>query len=117
MPKCLEPDDIFEVWLDSDASKPIDARPVFLCRTQSMRGQKKLYDALDRFFDPNSDESPSQRFAMLIDVVSAIVTGWRNMGTFTFSKESIEEVLSHAEAMELIRKVAWNRPSHEEKKS
>jgi hypothetical protein len=117
MPKSLEPGESFEIWLDSDAVTPKETRPVFLCKTQSMRGQRKLCDAYDRFYDPASNESVNERFDFLVDVVSEIVVGWRNMGGVEYSRDAIDAVLSHAEALEVIRKVGYNRPSHEEKKS
>ena len=118
MPKSLEPEvDIFEVWLQSDAAKPIESRPVFLCKTQSMRGQRKLLIAYDQFYDTKSDDPIEQRFDTLIDCVLEIVVGMRNMGDHKLTKESIDALLTHAEATELIRKVAMNAPSHEEKKS
>jgi hypothetical protein len=118
MPKSLEPEiDVFEVWLQSDANKPIETRPVFICKTQSMRGQRKLLTAYDQFYDTTTNETIDQKFATLIDVVFSILAGWRNMGGKDLTRESIDELLTHAEATELVRKVAMNAPSHEEKKS
>ena len=119
MPVFLEPDQQFEVVLECDKDKPAENRPTFLARSQSMRGQRKVLQALDDAVDPkNQDLTVDQMFIITVDTLMSVLVGWRNMGSHAFSRESIEDVLSFNEARELLRKIAFNQTvQHEEKKS
>ena len=117
MGKSLEPGEPFEVWLDCHADRPKETRPVLICKTQAIRGQTKLAIAYDQYFDLKNEKSMPERYADLVAACSDIIIGWRNMNGVEFSLDAICDVFSSELALELIRKVGHNRPSHEEKKS
>jgi len=117
MPIFLEPDQRFPVVLDSDKDKPVESRPTFFAKSQSMRGQRKISQVLDRMFS-DEDVKPDELFNDALDVLSDVLVGWKNMGGIEFSRDGLEEVLNYSEARDLMRLVARNQHlNHEEKKS
>jgi hypothetical protein len=116
MPIFLEPDQRFPIVLDSDKDKPGETRPTFFAKSQSMRGQRKIASVLDRMFE--SGVTPNELFDEALDVLSSVLVGWSNMGGVVFGREGLEEVLSYAEARDLMRLVSYNQHiPPEEKKS
>lgn len=117
MPLFLEPDQKYPVILDCDADKPKATQPTFFARSQSMRGQQKIADALDQWTD-NPNLSVKELFSSTIEVLSSVIVGWSNMGGIEFSGESLSDVLTYQEARELLRKVMYNQHiTTDEKKS
>ena len=115
MPIALEPGLTFEVWLDSDAEKPIESRPRFIAKTQSLRQQREIHRVIDMVFQP--DVQVDDVFNAAVDCVLTSCVGWKCMGDFAFSRDSIEDVMSFSEIRELLRKIAANqRMSADEKK-
>ena len=108
MPIFLEPNIGFDVVLDADMGKPVDTRPTFVAKSQSMRGQQRILRMLDRL---NTDTSVTsdQLFDDIVDVLGDVLCGWRNMSGIEFAKDRIADVLSYTEARELCRKVAYNQ--------
>ena len=116
MPVFLEPDQKFPVVLASDKDKPVESRPTFFARSQSMRGQRRISVVLDRLTD-DKEVTASQLFDDVIEALGGVLTGWQNMGQ-PYTKEALEDVLSYTEARELLRLVAYNQHvTPEEKKS
>lgn len=117
MPVFLEPDQKFPVVLQSDESKPIETRPTFFAKSQSMRGQKMILDVIDRLTN-DKEVTVEQLFADIVECLAKVIVGWQNMGGHEYSQEELYEVLSFTEARELLRKVAYNHHvTIEEKKS
>lgn len=117
MPIALEPDQKFPIVLESDQDKPASVRPVFWAKSQSMRGQAKIAKVLDRMRD-DADVTAEQLFADAVNTLSEVLTGWEHMGGREFSPESLRDVLTYAEARELMRMVMFNQHlSGDEKKS
>ena len=117
MPICLEPGQKYPVVLDSDADKPKETQPTFFAKSQSMRGQQKIGEVLDLWTD-NPDLTLKQLFDETIQALSGVVVGWANMGDRVFSDGEMIEVLTYAEARELLRKVMYNQHiTAEEEKS
>jgi hypothetical protein len=117
MPIALEPNQAFPVVLDCDQDKPIESRPTFFAKSQSMRGQKKLLDVLDRLTD-DKEATVEDLFNDAIDALAEVLTGWKHMNEIEFSKEALVDLLTYTEARELIRKVSYNQHlTPEEKKS
>jgi len=117
MPLFLEPDQSFPVVLDSDESKPKESRPTFLAKSQSMRGQKKIAEVLDRMFS-DKEVTHDELMNDALDLLEDCLTGWKNMGGYEFSRQSMEIVLSYNEARALLRKILANQHvQFEEKKS
>ena len=114
MPIFLEPDQTFEVSLEIDKDKPIATRPVFLVKSQSMRGQRKIMEAIDMLHADGV--TVAQVFDAAVEQLKRVLTDWRNMGR-EYTADAIEDVLSYNESIELLRKVAYNqRMSGDEKK-
>jgi len=114
MPVFLEPNQSFPIVLDCDKDKPHEQRPTFFAKSQSMRGQQELARRMDELIE--GDRSISELFSSTLDEVLKVVTGWKNMGGYEFSKESMEQVLSYGEARELLRKVMSNQHVRPEEK-
>ena len=108
MPIFLEPGQSFPVVLDCDKDKPAETRPTFYVRSQSMRGQKRILEVLDRL---STDESVTvdDLFSDAVNVLSDVIVRWTNMNNIELSKEAMLDVLTYQEARELLRKVAYNQ--------
>jgi hypothetical protein len=117
MPIALEPGQQYPIVLDSDAVKPKESQPTFFAKSQPMRGQLKVGQVLDLYTD-SPDITIEDLFSKTIDVLSEVLTGWKNMSGVDYSKETLADVLNYTEARELLRKVMHNQYlNHEEKKS
>jgi len=115
MPVFLEPDQMFPIVLERDKAKPAESRPTFFAKSQSMRGQRKVADTVDRLTE--QDVSTKQLFDEIVETLSMVLVGWENMGR-PYAKESIEDVVDYLEARELLRLVMFNQHvTLEEKKS
>jgi len=116
VPLFLEPNVTFPIVLESDEAKPVETRPTFLAKAQSMRGQQKVGETLDRWTSA-PDIELAALFDETIETLSEVVVGWKNMGNMEYSKEALRE-LSYMEARELLRKVMFNQHLQpDEKKS
>jgi len=105
MPIFLEPDQSFEVCLDVDQSKPVETRPVFVCLSQSMRGQRSILQAVDMLDEKHSID---QIFDATISELKRVVVGWRNVDR-PFAVDDLDNLLTYREARELLIKVAYNQ--------
>lgn len=116
MPVFLEPDQKFPIVLASDKDKPIELRPTFFAKSQSMRGQRRIAAVLDRLTE-DKEVTASQLFDDVVEALGNVLVGWQNMGR-PYTKEALEDVLSYTEARELLRLVSYNQHvTLEEKKS
>lgn len=116
MPVFLEPDQKFPIVLACDKDKPVDVRPTFFAKSQSMRGQRRIAVVLDRITE-DKEVTTDQLFDDAINALATVLTGWQSMGQ-SYSKEALEDVLSYSEARELLRLVSYNQHVNlEEKKS
>lgn len=116
MPISLEPDKRFAIVLDSDMEKPKESRPTFWAKSQTMRGHESVLGAIDSMHAPEA--TVADCFNAVCAKLDEVIVGWENMGEFIFGKTSFREVLTHLEAMELLRKVGRNTHLEpEEKKS
>jgi hypothetical protein len=116
MPVFLEPDQKFPIVLECDKTKPIESRPTFYAKSQSMRGQRRIAAVLDRLTE-DKEVTADQLFDDAVEALGSVLTGWVNMGQ-PYTKEALEDVLSYAEARELLRLVSYNQHvTLEEKKS
>jgi hypothetical protein len=117
MPIALEPNQSFPIVLDCDQDKPAESRPTFFAKSQSMRGQKKLLEVLDRLSD-DKDATVDDLFNDAINALGDVLTGWKHMNGIDFTKDALIDLLTYTEARELIRKVSYNQHlTPEEKKS
>ena len=99
MPLGLDPDATVELWLDSDADKPIDSRPVFLFKFLTYRKFRQVQELRKRAIESTTDE---QFNAAINEALLIGLSGWRNMNGIAFSVEAIDDVLTPAEKWELI---------------
>jgi hypothetical protein len=105
MPIFLEPDQSFEVCLDVDQIKPVETRPVFVCLSQSMRGQRSILQAVDMLDEKHSID---QIFDATFSELKRVVVGWRNVER-PFVVDDLDNLLTYREARELLIKVAYNQ--------
>jgi len=105
MPIFLEPDQTFEVCLDSDNDKPIESRPVFICLSQSMRGQRKILGVLELL---QEHETVDNIFNSTTEELKRVIVGWRNVPK-QFDANELDGLLTYNEARQLLGKVAYNQ--------
>jgi hypothetical protein len=99
MPLGLDPDATVELWLDSDADKPIESRPVFLFRFLTCRKIRQVQDIRKRALESKDDAE----FVKLVDEALLIgLAGWRNMNDIPFSPEAADDVLTPKEKWDLV---------------
>lgn len=108
MPLFLEPDQRYPIVLDSDEGKPVESRPTFFAKSQSMRGQEQVGRVLDMWTD-QPEITVSELFESTVNLLGSILVGWKNMGDLAFSVEEVRNVLTYTEARELLRKVMYNQ--------
>ncbi len=106
MPIFLEPDQSFSVVLASDKDKPIESRPVFSVKSQSMRHQRKLLEVIDIIH--KDGVTVDEIFDATIEQLKRVVCGWSNMGQ-PFSVDALDELLTFSEARELLSLCAYNQ--------
>lgn len=106
MPISLEPDQIFSVVLDCDVDKPIESRPTFLCKSQTMRDHLKILQTLDRWHE--TGVTPEELFNATCSEIKRVVTAVRNMGSFDLKTGDLGDLLTYDEARELLRKIGSN---------
>lgn len=116
MPISLEPDKRFAIVLDSDMDKPKESRPTFWAKSQTMRGHESVLETIEFMYKP--EVTVAEVFKVVCDKLDEVIVGWENMGQFVFGQHKFGEVLTHLEALELLRKVGRNTHLEpEEKKS
>ena len=117
MPLFLEPGQKYPIVLDIDADKPKATQPTFYARSQSMRGQQMIGDALD-LYTSDTAITHGELFDETIAVLIKVLCGWSNMGGHEFGGDGLRSVLNYSEARELLRKVMYNQHiTADEKKS
>lgn len=126
MGRALEPGVPVELVLDWDMDKPPQSRPVFISKALSIRGRERLAAAYDAFFETlRSDEGTAERLVSgTLDLLELFILDWRNQKDpetgeeIPFSRDAFKDVLTQAEAFELVRKaISGTEPTTEEKKS
>jgi hypothetical protein len=106
VPIFLEPDQSFPVVLASDKDKPIESRPVFRVKSQSMRNQRKILEVIDIIH--KDGVTVDEIFDATIEQLKRVVCGWSNMDQ-PFSVDALDEVLTLTEARELLSLCAYNQ--------
>lgn len=115
MPIFLEPDQTFDVVLQSDRDKPKDRQPTFQVRSQSMRGHQSIAVVLDKLHE--EDALVDDLFAITAEKLADVVVGWRNMGDVETGTD-FRDFLTYQEARELLTLAMHNQHvTPEEKKS
>ena len=115
MPISLEPDKRFPIVLDCDKDKPKELRPTFYALSKTMSEHVSLMEFVDNVY---KDNTVAGVFDAICGKLDEVIVGWENMGRFQFGRDSFASMLTHLEAMDLLRKVAHNAHLEpEEKKS
>jgi len=113
----LEPNKTFTIWLNKDKDKPIDKRPTFVVKAQSLRTAADLLEEYDLFFNTEKAIGIRERMGRLIDVAFPLISSWADMNELPLTKDTLWDYFDVNELTEIVTKVAYNTPSHEEKKS
>lgn len=120
MPRFCRPEQKYMIVLDEDKEMPKETRPVFWAKSVSMADHQIVAEQMDR----NTADSVGEYFDSNVEALAVVITGWEKITNPTdgidieFSVEAMKEVLTSAEAIELIRKALYNdEVKPEEKKS
>jgi len=114
MPKCLQPGQRYPIVLDCDSELPKESQPTFYAAAQSMIGQEKIGDLIDRWSDEKTDLTRQEFFNEAVELLDEIIIDWAHMNDpdtaekIPFSTNSIRQWLTYLEVRELIRKVMYN---------
>jgi len=106
MPIALEPNLKFPVVLDSDSKKPVESRPTFFARSLTMREQQTLSLEMEESL---TKETTQEIFNATCELLRKYLIGWSNMGSHDFQSCDLQDLLSHSEARELLRKILANQ--------
>lgn len=106
MPRHLDPNNTFDVWLESDAQKPEERRPIFSAKYLSGAVWLEVAAIKDRI---NAQSAPEDALGDIYSGLTKCISGWRNMtqpdGTLIpFSQDALPLVLGPGEAIELLDK-------------
>lgn len=120
MPLFLEPDQKYEIILESDEKMPVETRPVFFAKSVTMRKHRQIADLINREDVTTAEEF----FNTTVEALSAVICGWKNINDpetgkpIEYNTEALEDVLTSTEARELIYKAIHNNHLNgQEKKS
>jgi len=107
MPIALDPKRTFTVTLESDRDKPVETRPLFVCRYLTARQWKEIARLQDGI-----DESAGGAEALerIIEAIAMGLVGWENMiapdgERVPFDAHDLDTLLTMPEAMELFQKM------------
>ena len=97
MPRALDPNDTFDVVLDSDKDK--SPQPAFVFRAATGRQWRQMAVALE------SPEPDIEKYCdILYDAARLTMVDWRNMESIPFAAGSLEDIVSPIEVRELLRR-------------
>lgn len=103
MPILCDPNSTFSVSLKGDDGK--NPLPTFTVRCQSMRGQMRICEVIDKLVDENM--TTAELFTQTIAMLGEVVVGWQNM-PIPFSTDALADLLNYNEARELLRSVLYH---------
>jgi hypothetical protein len=118
MPVVLEPDSQYDYVLDCDKSKPKEKQPTFVFKYLSSRKWREVANLSDSF---DKDDSGETAINAVFEAIKKTLTGWRNMigpdgDKIEFNADKLEDIVTPAEAMELLRAAVSQMPTAEDKK-
>jgi hypothetical protein len=119
MPLILEPESTFEYVLDYDKAKPKDKQPTFIFKFLSSRKWKEIAGLSDIF---DKGESGEAAVDVVFKAIRGSLTGWRNMknpdgSEITFDADLLDDIVTPAEAVELMQAAVSQMPTAEDKKN
>lgn len=91
--------------LSTDAKKPKDSRPVFVCKPLTRRQSREKRQRLEKAREATTVDAA---YDLYLDVIMDGVTDWRNVNgpdgkPIPFTRDNVEDRLSDAELSELAR--------------
>ena len=114
MPLFLEPDQQYDIVLESDMHYPEESRPTFIARSVTMKEHRELAALIES----ESASTAGEFFDNAVKAMKSILRGWRNMGSVPYDPSEIEGLLTVAEVREVVAKAMYNNHvSKEQKKS
>lgn len=127
MPLALEPNETFEIVLDSDKNKPQESQPRFIYRHLTCRQWRQFVKFGDKLKELKNEagEAGEAILDKMMDRIKEKATtnlvGWVNMidlqgQPIPFALDKFEDIIGLDEANELIAKLENYRPSLEDKK-
>ena len=118
MPRCLHPDETFDVVLKSDESLPEKDRPFFTFRAFSIRQFRQAMLAMQKVqsLDEGNLENVEVALAAICDVLRLGMVGWGNMLDcnvalgqepiwIPYDQAQLDSILGMDEASELMEKM------------
>lgn len=97
MPRSLDPNSRLTMVLACDVDKPKESQPRIFAKSPTLNQQRKLVGLLATLKDNN----PAEAMDAILDAAEMCMTGWENI-PMEFSRESIGDVLSLEEIVEVI---------------
>jgi len=113
MPMTMDPNAKFEVALKGDEAMDAEVRPRFHCRFLSCRQWREIAGAIDEL---DGAAGGAEVLDRVIEQLERCVAGWRNVTDpqtgepMAFSADRLADVLTMAEAQELIQRTLEGRP-------
>lgn len=101
MPLSADPDRTAEYWLATDEAKPVESRPVFICRFMTYGEHRRVRDFMDKARAlPTGGDNDEECGKLLENAIKVGVVGWRNFPE-PFSIDAIFSRLTPFEVWEL----------------
>ncbi len=101
MPLSADPNETIEYSLKCDLDKPIESRPVFICRFMTYSDHRRIRKLReDANAQPNTEVGAQQTYTLLCEAIKIGVVGWRN-----FPKDypcEIGDILGELDIWELV---------------
>jgi len=124
MPLALEPNETFEIVLESDKKKPAEQQPKFIYRYLTCRQWRQLASFNEKLDElgKNKDASTDNVMDEIFETAAIGLVGWVNMfdpqskEPIPYDKNKLEDVVTMSEVMELIVKLVNTRPNIQDKK-
>jgi hypothetical protein len=123
MPIALDPQETFEIILESDKDKPQESQPRFIYRYLTCRQWRKLSGYRDELEKLKQDKSATIDNVMnkTIEMASMNLVSWENIfgndgELITFDKDKFEDIVTIIEANELIVKLSNQGLTFDDKK-
>lgn len=104
MPKSFDPDNTFEVWLDSDEHIPLHDRPVCIARPVTVRKFNEIASKYREAIKAQAEAEFEHATELVVECFMQSCVGWRNMRQ-ELTRDAVIDTLSVGELMELFLKM------------
>jgi hypothetical protein len=105
MPICDDPNALGFYTLRADRNKPLEKRPMFICKFLTVSKSRATQKLSDDAFETKDN---AQCMALLIQAIQTCVVGWKNFvdeagSPIEFSESALVDRLTNRELWELAR--------------